>query len=291
MGDKTKIQWTNSTWNPVRAKNKQSGKTGWHCEKVSLGCGRAERGCYAEAFNRVRGTGLWFKPGNRDLVNIYLDEKMLGAPLRWQRGRMIFPCSMTDLFADFVTDEMLDKIFAVMALTPRHTYQITTKRPERARDYLGRRHSLNEIELAAEKLVPSTGKPFSPKHVFPWPLQNVWLGVSVEDQATADGRISILEDTPAWIHWVSYEPALNVVSFEKFALDWIVIGGQSGGHAGAFDLKWPRAVLANKRGAAIYIKQLGARPFEDGKRLHFKDKKGGDMAEWPEDLWVREFPA
>src|SRR6185295_1326030 len=114
---KTKIEWTDATWNPIRARNTKTGKTGWFCTHVSEGCAN----CYAERINvkpgATGGTGLPYKPGhlaNGD-VELFLDENTLTQPLRWRAPRMVFVCSMTDLFADFVPDEWLDRIFAVMA--------------------------------------------------------------------------------------------------------------------------------------------------------------------------------
>ena len=149
MSDGTKIEWTDATWTPIRARafvlqSDGSGKEriGWHCEHASDGC----KNCYAEGMNLRLGTGFDYKPGHlkhttrhgdpRGDVTIFLDEKMLQVPLRWKKPRKIFVCSMTDLFADFVTDEMIDKVFAVMALCPQHTFQVLTKRSSRMRRYI-----------------------------------------------------------------------------------------------------------------------------------------------------------
>jgi protein gp37 len=139
MGEKTGIEWTDSTWTPIRARllnrdvavNRPVGSVGWHCEHVSEAC----RNCYAETINRRLGAGLNFKPGHRKDIEIFLDEAMLTKPLHWRKPRKIFVCSMTDLFADFVKDEWIDRMFAVMALCPQHTFQCLTKRPERMRAY------------------------------------------------------------------------------------------------------------------------------------------------------------
>src|SRR4051794_40445939 len=131
MSDKSAIEWTDATWNPIRARNLKTGKVGWHCEHATTGC----EWCYAEGFNKRLGTGLPFKPGHRKEIEIFLCEETLTQPLRWKKPRMIFPGSMTDLFADFVRDEWLDRIFAVMTLTPQHTYQVLTKRAARMRHY------------------------------------------------------------------------------------------------------------------------------------------------------------
>ena len=156
MADKTKIRWTNATWNPIRARLKEdmflpkrrppkpgqpfndvvkAGTWGYHCERISPGCSR----CYACTMNGrtlpVWGTGLDYTVLNRDKVEIYLDEQELLKPLKWRKPRKIFPCSMTDLFGDWVPDEMIDRVLAVAALTPWHTYQVLTKRAERMREY------------------------------------------------------------------------------------------------------------------------------------------------------------
>src|SRR5258708_31121882 len=130
MADKSAIEWTDATWNPIRARNKKTGKVGWHCEHATTGCVN----CYAEGFNKRLGTGLDFKPGHRKDIELFLDEAMLTQPLRWKKPRMIFVGSMTDMFADFVPVEWIDKIFAIMALTPWHTYQLLTKRAQRMHD-------------------------------------------------------------------------------------------------------------------------------------------------------------
>ena len=156
-----------------------------------------------------------------------------------------------------------------------------------------------------------------------WPLDNVWAGVSVEDQATADERIPLLLQTPAAVRWVSYEPARGPVDFRLFldrgaavetrGLDWLVIGGESGPRARPFALAWARRAIAQCRAAGVpmFLKQLGNDPYfgmDDrsdwpaGVRVEWsghgvgtgrpclRDRKGADMAEWPEDLRVREFP-
>src|SRR5258708_16196189 len=126
MADRSAIEWTDATWTPIRAR---TDNVGWHCEHVSEGC----RNCYAEGINRRLGTGLSFKPALKPAL--FLDEKMLLAPLKWKKPRTIFVCSMTDLFADFVRDEWIDRMFAVMALCPQHRFQVLTKRAQRMREY------------------------------------------------------------------------------------------------------------------------------------------------------------
>lgn len=256
MADRSKIEWTDASWNPIRARviaiqNDGSGKQriGWHCEHVSEGC----RNCYAEGFNRRLGTGRDFKPGelyreekkgfNNGEVKIFLDDQMLTQPLRWKKPRRIFVCSMTDAFADFVTDEMLDKMFAVMALAPQHTFQVLTKRAKRMRNYFEPTGCVNcgdgqldgncceepwvlkdgegaafrdaLIEGAAQKIFsqlhPGMGEPSEWLAVH-MPLPNVWLGVSAERQPEADERIPELLATPAAVRFVSLEPLLGHIS-------------------------------------------------------------------------------
>lgn len=226
MGDRTLIEWADASWNPVRAMRltgqlveQLKHSVGWHCEHVSEAC----RNCYAEGMNKRLGTGFDYKPGHlgRD-VGIFLDEKLLLQPLAWRRPRKIFVCSMTDLFADFVSDEMIDRMFAVMALCPQHVFQVLTKRPKRMREYitalLNKQRSIyrnageggigwqtNDIMCAFTGEADedaALGKPWRP-------LPNVWLGVSVEDQTRAEERILPLLKTPAAVHWLSCEPLLG----------------------------------------------------------------------------------
>lgn len=345
----TAIQWTDDTWNPIRART-HDGKVGWHCEHVTAGC----TNCYAEKMNGWRGTGLKFKPGHLDQgdVEVFLDETVLLKPLKWKKGRKIFVCDMTDLFARFVTDEMLDRVCAVMALCSQHTFQVLTKRPERARAYMAdvEREALwmNAVAGLIERARVTGPVPILGRRE-PWlPLPNVWLGASVEDQDAADKRIPDLLATPAAIRFLSVEPMLGPVDLAAWlgrvhhhpandlstpkaraamaellraarkatglhAIDWVIVGGESGQRARPFDLAWARAIIAQCASAdvACFVKQLGARPVgidngcdacQEGlrapRRAHgldcpgraLADKKGGDPAEWPADLRVRQFP-
>ncbi len=277
----TAIEWTHrpgtkgETWNMIRARRtiEVDGlpvvKTGWHCEHVHEGC----RVCYAEAMNRWRGTGLDYKPGNRAEVEIFLDEKRLLQPLHWTAPRTIFPCSMTDLFGAWVTDAMLDRIFAVMALTPQHTYIVLTKRPERQRDYLGQDRALEILE-AAESLVGHDGirrrrgalrLDNDAGYELARPLPNVEGGVSVSTQADAEAFLPALRDTPLARRIVSYEPALGPVDFRPWLswLDQVVFGGESdtdGKSARPPHPDWPRHVRDHCAAAdvAFFFKQWGA---------------------------------
>lgn len=309
MGDKSAIEWTDATWNPIRASNLKTGKVGWHCEHITTGC----EFCYAERFNARLGTGLPFKPGHRKDIEIFLDETMLTQPLRWKKPRNIFPFSMTDLFADFVSDAWIDKVFAVMALCPQHTFQILTKRSARMREYvtaltddLGKWREIDDCRIveAMGKVAAEAGWEKEDERIEPalmniditegrWPMCNVWLGVSCEDQRRADERIPDLLATPAVVRFVSAEPLLGPIDFTmvrhndqaKFSwlnyppslnsltgqypllepeprgdhLDWIIAGGESGRDARPMHPDWVRGIRDQcaAAGTAFFMKQWG----------------------------------
>ena len=195
MADGTAIEWTDATWNPI---------TG--CSVVSPGC----TNCYAM---RLAGTRLRHDPSRAGLTRatragpvwtgaVRFNERWLDQPLRWSRPRRIFVCAHGDLFHEAVPDEWIDRIFRVMSTAPRHTFQVLTKRAERMRRYLSDPTVHGRIRYDARP---------------PWPLPNVWLGVSVEDQRRADERIPILLDTPAAVRWASAEPLLGPIDLTRIS--------------------------------------------------------------------------
>lgn len=319
MGDSS-IEWVagadgrpGKTWNPIRARELATGKVGTHCEKPSTGCAN----CYAEAHNRrnlpAGGTGLGYTLRNRELVEIFVDQKTLLEPLHWLKPRKVFPCSLTDLFGEFVTDEQIDQVFAVMALSGRHTYLILTKRAKRMYEYIKRLgRSIVPLEKAARSFgytLQFTGLDGQAYSTLPWPIPNVVLGISAEDQSNLLERGQYLVSTPAVRHMISYEPALGPIQLNQIvaldgdgpacdlswigsdsAIDLVIVGGESGSQARAFEIGWARDVIRQCAGtmAKVFIKQLGYRPFIEHQRLVLKDRKGGDMNEWLEDLRVRE---
>jgi protein gp37 len=217
VGSKTSIEWTDSTWNPIRG-----------CTRVSEGC----RNCYAESVAyRFSGAGQPFE-GLAVLKNahpswtgkIQFVEKHLLDPLKWKAPSRIFVNSMSDLFHENVTDEMRDRIFAVMALCPQHTFQVLTKRPERMLAYLRGMNTnadavvraVKACHFASEALqtLPSAAQ-FDAIESIPRGLPNVWLGVSVENQAAADERIPLLLRTPAAVRFISAEPLLGPVDLMR----------------------------------------------------------------------------
>lgn len=226
----TKIEWAHAglgrgeTWNPIRARNKATGNTGWYCEKVSPACDN----CYAERLNKkpgaTGGTGLPYKPGHRGDVEIYLDEKTSLAPIKWRAPRGIFVCSMTDLFADFVPDEWIDHIFAVAALCPQHRFLCLTKRPKRMQEFVDRLVGLANAAIKFDGTVLFDEFPHvttsiaHPQGIREWPLPNVWLGVTAEDQRRADERVPDLLATPAAVRFVSIEPILGAVDLRRIEI-------------------------------------------------------------------------
>lgn len=217
----TSIEWTDVTWNPTVG-----------CSRVSEGCTR----CYAEKVAhrgmspQHRGLTVLGKTGIRWLGVVRFLPERLDEPLRWRKPRRVFVNSMSDLFHEKLTNEQIAAVFGVMAAAPRHTFQVLTKRPERMRAWFAwaggeigslRSDILWRMRRAAIMASPAPahralGNPDVHAGGIDWPLPNVWIGVSVEDQATADERIPILLETPAAIRWVSYEPALGPVDFERW---------------------------------------------------------------------------
>lgn len=329
MASNSKIEWTDASWNPIRAKLKapierpdpadKSLKIlvqpwGYHCEKISPGCAH----CYAESMNGrllpAWGTGLEYTVPNTELVDFYLDEQVLTEPLRWKKPRTIFPCSMTDGFGSWVPDSFLDRMLAVAALTPRHRYLFLTKRADRMREYLsgGERHTpiidaMNALGIVPERIA-----------AIRWPLPNVMFGCSVENQEYANKRRESMRQLAeaGWSTFASYEPALGPVDWTRWSfLRWAIFGGESGPGARPCDAQWGRNAVRQWRaaGTKAFVKQMGSVPlvaacrqqhFEWGEgkfkwwqdersgmwRVKLKDKKGADWSEWPDDLRVREFP-
>jgi protein gp37 len=190
VADTSKIEWTDATWNVV---------TG--CEKVSPGCDN----CYAETFaERWRGIpGHHFETG----FDVTLRPERLTLPMRWKKPRKVFVNSMSDLFHKDIPDEYIARVWAVMARTPQHTYQILTKRHGRMRSLIG------DLTDGGQRLLEAAPDEETAQALYDavWPLPNAWLGVSVEDQKRADLRIPALIDTAAAVRFLSCEPLLGPV--------------------------------------------------------------------------------
>lgn len=280
MSDNSSIEWTDATWNPV---------TG--CTKVSAGCDR----CYAETFaERWRGTpGHYFENG----FDVQLRPDKLELPLRWRKPRRVFVNSMSDLFHKDVSDEYIARVFGVMGLAKQHTFQVLTKRHGRMRSLL-----LSEQfkRWTYSAMCDHSGLNWtSPEQ---WPLPNVWLGVSVEDQERADLRVRALLDTPAARHFLSCEPLLGPVRLTAWldpsllclsgcadlptgsrttcsvacrqlggtmgTIDWVIAGGESGDGHRPLDLDWVRLLRDEcvATDVPFLFKQVGGRTSKAGGR-------------------------
>lgn len=289
----TRIEWCDEVWNPV---------TG--CTKVSEGC----RHCYAETMAGRRMPAGGF--ADRVFGEVRCHPDRLTQPLRRRKPRTVFVCSMGDLFHEAVPFDFIDQVMDVIGANIEHTFLVLTKRPLRMAEYFKERPELGRCWSLDRGALPAA-------------LDNLWLGVSVEDQATANERIPLLLATPAAHRFVSYEPALGPLdlvqatgntSFDPggdfppdCVLDQVIVGGESGPGARPFDVAWARSVIRQCwRGMVpCFVKQLGRLPYseikesgwwpleKDGKRTGSAPCDGGrgkhaDPNEWPADLRVRE---
>lgn len=274
----TKIEWTKRpgtvgvSWNPLRARNKETGGVGHFCEKVSAGC----KNCYAETFQKRFRNPVRYAAQDADQVEVFLDEKTLLEPLKWRKRRTVFVCSQTDLFLRHYTDEMICKVFAVMALQKPDTFIVLTKRPERANAFLRSAETQEKIGQIMRKIYPRATCYECPDQDGIWPLSNVWVGVSIEDQKTASERIPLLLGTPADKRFVSAEPLLGPINIEPFItpawdgdirkakpaniVNWVICGGESGNRANPMHPDWARGLRDQcaKTGTPFFFKQWGA---------------------------------
>ncbi|MFV8274924.1 phage Gp37/Gp68 family protein [Mycobacteroides abscessus] len=278
MGDKTGIEWTDATWNVVIG-----------CDKVSPGCDH----CYAirtahrmqahpnpkvvEPYAGTESSGEW-----TGRVNLVTDR--LALPLQWKQPRRIFVNAQSDLFHDQVPDQYIARVFAIMAVAQHHTFQILTKRHARMRSLLSSAdgsfiyNALLSMFADQTLRVPAKGpltvqvQEALNRNAFGqgWPLPNVWLGVSAEDQKRADLRIPALLDTPAAVRWISAEPLLGPVNlhtdpikagtpFWGSQLDWVVVGGESGSGARPMHPWWAESLHRQcvAAGVPFLFKQWG----------------------------------
>lgn len=331
------IEWTDDTWNPV---------TG--CTRASKGCDN----CYAVTMtHRLEAMGQTEKYGGLTVLNpkgdrhfngvVRCHEDVLDKPLKRRKPTMYFVNSMSDLFHKDVPFEFIDKVFAVMALCPQHVFQILTKRPERMAEYLNEESEVFcrvlSVADAVCELEEEMGVTLRPPQAdemsqrglqWPeWPLPNVWLGTSVEDQQAADERIPHLLKCPAAVRFLSCEPLLGAVDLDPYlfgdtrhdgdrnSVDWVIVGGESGPKARECRTSWIRGIVdqCKSAGVPVFVKQLGVKPVmtrsewseitiadswtgfadsPDGLGIaKLPTRKGTDPIEWPDDLRVREYPA
>jgi protein gp37 len=284
MSDGTSIEWADATWQPTLG-----------CERVSPGCDK----CYAmrqlhrgmceahKGLTKLRPKGS-ARPGVDWNGVVRLQRADLTLPLRWKKPRRVFVDSLSDLFHRKVPFEYIAAVFAIMARASHHTFMVLTKRdPRPFFEWVGGRSvgfPYRAINDAAREYLPR-----ETLVTFEWPLPNVHLGVSVENQQYADERIPMLLECPAAVRWISAEPLLGPVNLRAYLperatlelvgpelrakgftegpimlrrgdkLDWVVVGGESGGGARPFDVAWARQLVADcRRGqVAVFVKQLG----------------------------------
>ena len=300
--NKTSIEWTHRpgtvgmTWNPIRARLKGQGPkvhSGTFCTRISPGC----TNCYASAINKRFGNGLEYTVPNLENVEFFLSEKILQEPLNAKKPCTIFVGDMFDLFHESIPQEMVAEVLRVAFKLPRHTFQFLTKRAER----------MYRLVNAAQE---HWGVKFGP-----W----MWFGVSVEDPQRAIERVPILRGTRASVRFLSVEPQLAFIDLGQYLskapdtrnlgnIDWVICGGESGPHSRPFNLSWAESLREQCRAAGVpfFMKQMGSYPrFDPHAPPHFpvnvpwgldgtiklRDRKGGDINEWPVNLRVREFPA
>lgn len=223
----TQIEWTDATWNPVAG-----------CKIISAGC----TNCYAmemarrlEAMGVPKYQGLTRRSGRRTIWNgvVREDPAALTIPHSWKRSRKIFVNSMSDLFHESVSDEFILRVWDVMRATPRHHYQILTKRPDRM------------SQLVAEQVGEI--------------LPNVWLGTSVEDSEVI-GRIAHLREVPATVRFISFEPLIAPVGdIDLTDIHWAIVGGESGRSARPIREEWIDEIYGRclEYGTAFFFKQWG----------------------------------
>jgi protein gp37 len=241
MSDKSAIEWTDATWNPV---------TG--CSKVSPGCAN----CYAETLSlRFGHSKLPWTPANA-VENVVLHPERLRLPLTWRAPRRVFVNSMSDMFHELVPATYAADVFAIMSLAARHSFQVLTKRPERMALVVGNERFPRSVENRRfgfhmyAPLLRDVG----------WPLPNVWLGTSIENDRWVD-RADALRETPAAVRFLSLEPLLGPLpSLDLTGIGWVIVGGESGPGARPMHSDWVRDIRDRCVAAGIpfFFKQWGA---------------------------------
>lgn len=311
----TRIEWTDVTWNPT---------TG--CSHASPGCDHcyAERmshrlaGMAGKAGAKYTGVTVATPYGGKfnGVLRTHVDALLL--PLTWQKPRQVFVNSMSDLFHPAVPRAFIAQVFAVMALCPQHIFQVLTKRPERMAHtlrssgvYQTFRERVSEVicdwangdapaglldlllwDVDTGEFLPAHHlrgwSPYENDSLTPWPLPNVWLGASVEDQERAAQRVPHLLTVPAAVRFLSVEPMLGSVNLRPWlaaesALHWVILGGESGPGARPMEQAWAEDLVAQCRAAQVpvFVKQLGT---VLGGKTH------KDISTFPPALQVRDWP-
>lgn len=277
MSQKTAISWTDASSNPLKYRDKATGRDVWACVKHSSGCAN----CYAESLAGRFGRGGLFTRASLEKVEPYLCEKELNRLLAAKSlaGKRVFVGDMTDVFGDWVPDEFIHTLLAAFAMRPDVTFQVLTKRAERMLRVLGG----PGCHLSVTRRMVNFREYADP--VGPWPLPNVWAGVSVENQAAADERAPHLLATPAAVRFLSCEPLLGPVNLKSLTgctrpleaadcrcfpagLHWVIVGGESGATVRPMAVEWAASLVSQCRaaGVACFVKQdSGRRPGQQGR--------------------------
>jgi len=252
MTDKSTIEWTDASWNPMRG-----------CTKISPGC----KHCYAATFaERFRGVpGHPFEQG----FDLRLVPEKLDEPLQWKKARKIFVNSMSDLFHKDIDDAYIMRVANVMLEANWHTYQILTKRSERMRDLLN-------SKLASAAKAP---------HIW-WGVSaedKKYGAPRIAHLQAAKVAVRLVSAEPL---------LEDLGTLNLKGINWLIIGGESGHGARPFHLDWARTLIreCKPQRIACFMKQVGRQPWDAGKRLKLASAKGGDPSEWPVDIRVREYP-
>lgn len=259
---KSKIEWCDRTWNPISG-----------CAKISEGCNN----CYAERMHtrleHIKGSGY---DDGQPHFSVRLHPERLEEPLKWKKPQRVFVCSMGDLFHEDVPYEYLHKIFAMIAKAKMHKFLILTKRPDRMLEYI--LSSMYDENISDDGWYAALSDIGIPDEC---PPENVFYGVTVENQQAADERIPILLQIPAAKRFISIEPMVNFVDLSKYigsqsqrSISLCITGGETGPKARPMDVEWARSVRDQCQAAGVpfFMKSMGAH------------------SEIPSDLIIKEFP-
>ena len=282
------IEWTEATWNPV---------TG--CTRASAGCDL----CYAVTLTRrlaamgsEKYSGL-INPRKRHFNGVVRTHaSALAQPLQRRKDTLWFVNSMSDLFHKAVPFEFIAAVFGVMGVTPQHQYQVLTKRPEQIQAFFDwiEKQDQEPVALCTDAAIRATGEFLKVDQNTCWPLPNVWLGTSVEDDRVVN-RVTALKGVPAQVRFLSCEPLIGSIDLagRLAGIHWVIVGGESGAGARPMEAEWAEAIqeACQAAGVAFFFKQTGA---VLAREWGLSSKKGSDAEEWPEtllNLGVRAFPS
>lgn len=263
MSKKSKIEWTDQTWNPTIG-----------CSMVSSGC----KNCYAMRMahrlasnpslnGQYEGLTKISETGPRWTGEVRIIAKRLGQPLRWRRPRLVFVNSMSDLFHSQLSFDYIAAVFAIMAATPEHTYQVLTKRPLVMSNWF---HEMSKSSSCKERILASllnfdskaaeeVAQQLLFQDSFEWPLKNVWLGVSVESREMLY-RVDVLREIPAHLRFISCEPLLgSIKNFGLEGIGWVIVGGETGPRARKMEPLWVHEIKTKCQDETVpfFFKQWG----------------------------------